>query len=32
MYKAPLDDMQFLIDDVCQVGARLGDLPRFEGL
>lgn len=32
MYKAPLDDMQFLIDDVCQAGARLGDLPRFEGL
>ncbi|MDG1032860.1 MAG: acyl-CoA dehydrogenase [Luminiphilus sp.] len=32
MYKAPLDDMQFLIDDVCQAGARLGGLPRFEGL
>ena len=32
MYKAPLDDMQFLIDDVCQAGARLGDLSRFEGL
>jgi alkylation response protein AidB-like acyl-CoA dehydrogenase len=32
MYKAPLDDMQFLIDDVCQAGARLGDLPLFEGL
>ncbi|MDB2433731.1 acyl-CoA dehydrogenase [Luminiphilus sp.] len=32
MYKAPLDDMQFLIDDVCRAGARLGDLPRFEGL
>ncbi|MDA9836927.1 acyl-CoA dehydrogenase [Luminiphilus sp.] len=32
MYKAPLDDMQFLIDDVCQAGARLGDLPRFESL
>ena len=32
MYKAPLDDMQFLINDVCQAGARLGDLPRFEGL
>ena len=32
MYTAPLDDMQFLIDDVCKAGDRLGDLPRFDGL
>ena len=32
MYNAPLDDMQFLIDDVCRAGERLGNLPRFEGL
>ena len=32
MYKAPLDDMQFLIDDVCKAGDRLGPLSRFEGL
>ena len=32
MYTAPLDDMQFLIDDVCKAGDRLGSLPRFEGL
>ena len=32
MYNAPLDDMQFLIDDVCRAGDRLGNLPRFEGL
>ncbi len=32
MYNAPLDDMQFLIDDVCQAGERLANLPRFEGL
>ena len=27
MYNAPLDDMQFLIDDVCRAGDRLGNLP-----
>ena len=32
MYNAPLDDMQFLIDDVCRAGERLGHLPRFDGL
>ena len=31
MYTAPLDDMQFLIDDVCKAGID-GDLPRFDGL
>ena len=32
MYNAPLEDMQFLIDDVCRAGERLGYLPQFEGL
>ena len=32
MYNAPLEDMQFLIDDVCRAGDRLGYLPQFEGL
>ena len=29
MYNAPLDDMQFLIDDVIDVQSALGSLPRF---
>ncbi len=29
MYRAPLEDMQFLIDDVLDIEATLGSLPRF---
>ncbi|MGB1439112.1 MAG: acyl-CoA dehydrogenase N-terminal domain-containing protein, partial [Luminiphilus sp.] len=29
MYTAPLDDMQFLIDDVIDVSRTLGSLQRF---
>ncbi len=29
MYTAPVEDMQFLIDDVIDVGSTLGSLPRF---
>ena len=32
MYAAPLDDMQFLIDDVLDVGAVLGSLPPYAEL
>ena len=29
MYTAPTDDMQFLIDDVLDVGSVLGELPHY---
>ena len=29
MYNAPIEDMQFLIDDVLDVGGTLGSLPRY---
>src|SRR6056300_1118922 len=29
MYRAPLEDMQFLIDDVLDIEGTLGQLPRF---
>jgi alkylation response protein AidB-like acyl-CoA dehydrogenase len=32
MYTAPTDDMQFLIDDVLDVGSVLGDLPHYAEL
>ena len=32
MYTAPTDDMQFLIDDVLNVGAVLGELPHYAQL
>ena len=32
MYTAPTDDMQFLIDDVLDVGTVLGSLPRYAEL
>ena len=32
MYTAPTDDMQFLIDDVLDVGAVLGELPHYADL
>ena len=32
MYTAPTDDMQFLIDDVLDVGTVLGDLPHYAEL
>ena len=32
MYTAPTDDMQFLIDDVLDVGTVLGSLPHYEEL
>ena len=32
MYRAPLDDMQFLIDDVLNIEQTLGSLPRFAQL
>ena len=32
MYKAPTEDMQFLIDDVLDVGRVLGDLPQYADL
>lgn len=32
MYRAPVEDMRFLIDDVLKAEDRLGTLPRFEGL
>ena len=32
MYNAPLDDMQFLIDDVCRAGERLTNCYRTKSL
>ena len=32
MYTAPTDDMQFLIDDVLDVGTVLGELPHYADL
>ena len=32
MYQAPVDDLQFLIDEVLQAGETLGTLPDFTGL
>ena len=32
MYTAPTDDMQFLIDDVLDVGTVLGELPHYAEL
>ncbi|MEM1404441.1 MAG: acyl-CoA dehydrogenase [Pseudomonadota bacterium] len=32
MYRAPLEDMRFLIDEVLDAQASLGGLPRFEDL
>ena len=32
MYTAPTDDMQFLIDDVLNVGSVLGSLPQYAEL
>ncbi len=32
MYRAPLADMQFVIDEVLDAEQQLGDLPAFEGL
>ena len=32
MYTAPTDDMQFLIDDVLDVGTALGELPHYADL
>ena len=32
MYNAPIDDMQFLIDDVLDIEQTLGQLPRFADL
>ena len=32
MYNAPIDDMQFLIDDVLDVEQTLGQLPRFSDM
>ena len=32
MYTAPTDDMQFLIDDVLDVGSVLGELPQYAEL
>jgi len=32
MYRAPVDDMRFIIDEVLEVGAALGDLPRYAEL
>ncbi|EAQ99052.1 acyl-CoA dehydrogenase [Congregibacter litoralis] len=32
MYRAPLEDMRFVIDEVLRVGETLGSLPRFEEL
>ncbi len=32
MYKAPTDDMQFLIDDVLEVDTVLGSLPQYDEL
>ena len=32
MYNAPIDDMQFLIDDVIDIEQTLGQLPRFADL
>ena len=32
MYKAPVEDMSFLIDDVLRAEETLGGLPRFEEL
>jgi alkylation response protein AidB-like acyl-CoA dehydrogenase len=32
MYRAPVEDMQFLIDEVIDVEHKLGSLPRFEAL
>ncbi|MEP6389304.1 MAG: acyl-CoA dehydrogenase [Halioglobus sp.] len=31
-YRAPVEDMRFLIDEVLDAEARLGELPHFEGL
>ncbi|MEO1080525.1 MAG: acyl-CoA dehydrogenase [Pseudomonadota bacterium] len=32
MYRAPVEDMSFLIDEVLDAGGRLGALPRFSDL
>ncbi|WOJ94932.1 acyl-CoA dehydrogenase [Congregibacter variabilis] len=32
MYRAPLEDMRFVIDEVLCIGETLGSLPRFEEL
>lgn len=32
MYRAPLEDMRFVIDEVLRIGDTLGGLPRFEEL
>ncbi|WP_439105970.1 acyl-CoA dehydrogenase [Congregibacter sp.] len=32
MYRAPLEDMRFVIDEVLRAGETLGSLPRFEEL
>lgn len=32
MYRAPLEDMRFVIDEVLRVGETLGSLPRFADL
>jgi alkylation response protein AidB-like acyl-CoA dehydrogenase len=32
MYRAPVDDMRFIIDEVLQVGDALGGLPRYADL
>lgn len=32
MYTAPTEDMQFLIDDVLEVGRVLGELPQYADL
>ena len=32
MYRAPTEDMQFLIDDVLDVGSVLGPLPHYADL
>ena len=31
-YRAPVEDMSFIIDEVLEVEKHLGQLPRFEGL
>ena len=32
MYRAPVEDMAFLIDEVIDLAGRLGDVPRFAEL
>ena len=31
-YTAPVDDMRFVIDELCDVGGQLGEVPAFADL